>query len=62
MQRRSAAMQRSTTRSRLGAASTMSIEEEMHYVRGDIRRLIILTAICLAVIVILAFLVPSIIK
>ncbi len=37
------------------AANTMSIDEEMHYVRSDIRRLIILTAICLAVLIALSF-------
>jgi hypothetical protein len=40
----------------------MSIEEEMHYIKGDIRRLIVLTAVCLAVIVVLSFVVPSVIR
>jgi hypothetical protein len=38
------------------AANQMSIDEEMTYVRSDIRRLIILTAICMAVLIVLAFL------
>ncbi|HKP52468.1 MAG TPA: hypothetical protein VJ183_07435 [Chloroflexia bacterium] len=37
------------------AANTLSLDEEMHYVRSDIRRLIILTAICLAVLIALSF-------
>ena len=37
------------------AANTMTIEEEMHYVRSDIRTLIILTAVCLAVLIALSF-------
>jgi hypothetical protein len=37
------------------AANTLSIDEEMHYVRSDIRRLIILTAICLVVLIALSF-------
>jgi hypothetical protein len=36
----------------------MSVEEEMRYVRGDIRSLCILTAICLAVLIALAFVIP----
>src|SRR5438552_833778 len=61
----SAAMQRraSTTprggRARFGA-NTLTIDEEMRYIKGDIRRLIILTAICLAIIIILSIIVPSI--
>jgi hypothetical protein len=47
-----------TQRNRL-AAQGMTIEEEMHYVRNDIRRLIILTVICMVVIIILAFVIPS---
>lgn len=35
--------------------NTMTVDEEMHYVRTDIRRLILLTAICLAVIIVLSF-------
>jgi len=37
------------------AANTLTIDEEMHYVRSDIRRLIILTAICLVVLIALSF-------
>ncbi len=37
------------------AANQMSIEDEMTYVRGDIRRLIILASICLVVLLALAF-------
>ncbi len=37
------------------AAPSLSMEEEMYYVRSDIRRLIILTAICLAVLIALSF-------
>jgi hypothetical protein len=33
----------------------MSIEDEMAYVRSDIRRLVILTGLCLAVLILLAF-------
>jgi hypothetical protein len=43
-----------TTRARL-MTNTMSIEEEMHYVRADIRKLITLTIACLVIIVVLAF-------
>jgi len=42
-------------------APALSVDDEMHYIKGDIRRLIILTAICLAVIIALSFVVPSII-
>ena len=37
------------------AVASLSMEEEMHYVRSDIRRLIILTAICLAILIALSF-------
>lgn len=37
------------------AANAMSIDEEMHYVRSDIKRLIMLTAICLVVLIALSF-------
>ena len=37
------------------AATSLSIDEEMYYVRTDIRRLVILTAICLAVLIALSF-------
>ena len=43
-----------TTRARL-MTNTMSIDEEMHYVRADIRKLITLTIACLIIIVVLAF-------
>jgi hypothetical protein len=52
-QRRALATGRGT-RARL-AMNTMSLEEEMHYVRADIRRLILLTVACLAIIIVLAF-------
>ena len=37
------------------AANSMSLDDEMSYVRSDIRRLIILTALCLAVLIALTF-------
>ncbi len=52
-QRRALAASRAA-RSRL-PINTMSVEEEMHYVRSDVRSLVILTAICLAVIIVLSF-------
>ncbi|HYP39215.1 MAG TPA: hypothetical protein VEX13_02550 [Chloroflexia bacterium] len=55
-QRRTATSAR-TSRMRL-TANALTIEEEMRYVRSDIRRLIILTAICLAVIIALSFIIP----
>jgi hypothetical protein len=55
-QRRTATSAR-TSRTRL-TANALTIEEEMRYVRSDIRRLIILTAICLAVIIALSFVIP----
>ncbi len=54
-QRRAQAATR-TARARI-ASTIMSVEDEMHYVRSDIRRLIILTAICFAVLIILSFLI-----
>jgi hypothetical protein len=36
----------------------MSIEDEMYYVRSDIRRLILLTAACVAVLIVLLFVIP----
>jgi hypothetical protein len=45
---------RGSARLRL-APYQMSIEDEMSYVRSDIRRLIILTGLCLAVLILLAF-------
>lgn len=44
-----------TRASRLAFQQTMSLEEEMNYVRSDIRQLIILTVLCLAVLIALAF-------
>jgi hypothetical protein len=44
------------------SASTLPLAEEMHYIRGDIVKLGILTAICLVVLFALAVIVPSIIK
>ncbi len=52
-QRRAIAASRAT-RARM-AMNTLSIEDEMHYVRADIRKLITLTVICLAIIIVLAF-------
>lgn len=60
-QRRSLASQR-PVRPRAGITNAMSVEEEMHYIRTDIRKLITLTAICIVIIIILAFIVPSIVK
>ena len=37
------------------AATTLSLEEEMYYVRTDIRRLVVLTVICIAVLIVLSF-------
>ena len=44
-----------TRASRLAFQQTMSLEEEMNYVRSDIRQLIILTGLCLAVLIALSF-------
>jgi len=44
------------------ATSAMSLEDEMHYIKADIRKLVILTVSCLLVIIALAFVIPSIIK
>src|SRR6266542_1041017 len=59
VQRRAMSASR-TARARLGATA-LSIEEEMRYIKTDIRRLIILTAICLAVIIVLSIVVPYVI-
>jgi cobalamin biosynthesis Mg chelatase CobN len=40
------------------AANVMSIEDEMYYVRSDIRRLILLTAACVLVLIVLLFVLP----
>ncbi|HEX8229530.1 MAG TPA: hypothetical protein VF826_09475 [Chloroflexia bacterium] len=59
-----AATQRRTTsltrqgRSRL-TPNVMSIEDEMYYVRSDIRRLILLTAACVVVLLVLFFVIPK---
>jgi hypothetical protein len=37
------------------ATPALSLEEEMYYVRTDIRRLVMLTVICIAVLVVLSF-------
>ena len=52
-QRRAASTNRAA-RTRL-AANTLSLDEEMHYVRSDIRRLVLLTLLCIAVLVALSF-------
>ena len=62
-----AALQRRTTASRASSrarfgANALSIDEEMHYIKGDIRRLIVLTAVCLVVIIVLSFVVPAVIR
>jgi hypothetical protein len=44
-----------TRASRLAFQQTMSLDDEMHYVRSDIRQLIILTAVCLVVLIALSF-------
>src|SRR4051794_2035292 len=49
-----------TARAKL-ATSGLSLEDEMHYIKADIRKLIILTVACLAVIIALAFVIPSVI-
>ena|SRR3712207_5881084 len=56
-QRRTATTARQT-RNRY-APQGMSIEDEMYYVRADIRRLILLTAACVAVLIVLYFLLPK---
>ena len=42
------------------SANTLPLGEEMNYIRNDIRKLVILTAICLVVIIALSFVVPLI--
>src|SRR5689334_19909702 len=42
-------------------ANALTVEEEMHFISRDIRKLIVLTAICIAIIIILAFVVPLIV-
>ncbi|MBF6613226.1 MAG: hypothetical protein IVW55_08870 [Chloroflexi bacterium] len=53
-QRRAQSTAARTARTRL-TTSAMSIDEEMHYVRSDIRMLIVLTIVCVAIIVALSF-------
>ena len=53
-QRRASASATRASRLRPAVAS-LSMEEEMYYVRSDIRRLIVLTAICLAILIALSF-------
>lgn len=55
-QRRATAAAR-TARTR-AAANVMTVDDEMHYVRTDIRRLITLTVACLLVLIVLFFLIP----
>ncbi|HVF98821.1 MAG TPA: hypothetical protein VND68_03210 [Chloroflexia bacterium] len=58
----SASQRRATSVSRQNRArfapTAMSIEDEMYYVRSDIRRLILLTAACVLVLIVLFFLIP----
>jgi hypothetical protein len=37
----------------------MSIEDEMYYVRSDIRRLVLLTAACVVVLIVLFLVIPK---
>lgn len=59
----STAQRRNTNLSRQGRAryapNVMSIEDEMYYVRSDIRRLVLLTAACVVVLVLLYFVIPK---
>jgi hypothetical protein len=48
-------------RSRL-ATATMSLDDEMRYIRADIGKLVVLTSICVVIIIALAFILPSVIK
>ncbi len=58
-----AAASRSTNISRQGRnryqPNVMTIEDEMYYVRSDIRRLILLTAACVVVLLVLYFVIPK---
>lgn len=40
------------------ANTGLSLDDEMHYVRSDVRRLILLTAICVLVLILLFFVIP----
>ncbi|MDQ3706801.1 MAG: hypothetical protein M3437_16580 [Chloroflexota bacterium] len=57
------AQRRATSLTRQGRArltpNVMSIEDEMYYVRSDIRRLILLTVACVVVLVLLYFVIPK---
>jgi hypothetical protein len=57
------AQRRATSLTRQGRArltpNVMSIEDEMYYVRSDIRRLILLTLACVVVLVLLYFVIPK---
>lgn len=55
-QRRAAAAAR-TARTR-ATSTAMSVDDEMYYVRSDIRRLIMLTVVCVLVLILLFFLIP----
>ncbi len=63
----SLAAQRATTTAartraaRLGA-QTISIPDEMRFIRADIRKLVIMTAFCIAVLLVLSFVVPMVYK
>lgn len=43
-------------RSRAANAASLSVEDEVSYIKGDIRRLIILAVICFALLIVLGFL------
>lgn len=49
-------------RGRLAQANALSVEDEMHFIKRDIQKLVVLTIICLAIIIILAFIVPQFVK
>ncbi|HEX8599300.1 MAG TPA: hypothetical protein VF952_12380 [Chloroflexia bacterium] len=57
------AQRRATSLTRQGRArltpNVMSIEDEMYYVRSDIRRLILLSLACVVVLVVLFFVIPK---
>ncbi|MEO5951864.1 MAG: hypothetical protein ABIQ44_05270 [Chloroflexia bacterium] len=56
-QRRALAATRAT-RARI-ASTTISLDEEMHFVKADIRKLITLTVACLAIIIVLAIVINN---
>jgi len=49
-------------RNRFGQANVMTIDQEMTFIKHDIRKLVILTIVCFAVLIALAFIVPAVIK